>query len=97
MVYRNFKCYIFHFNNYVALTINVEVNGVQGRTEFYVGEHVRLTCRNEKPISAFGWEIKNIGLVVSRGVRIATKNTYNTSYISEVESTLMIIFIEELN
>ena len=32
-------CYIFHFNNYVALTINVEVNGVQGRTEFYVGEH----------------------------------------------------------
>ena len=78
MVYGNFKCYIFHFNNYVALTINVEVNGVQGRTEFYVGEHLRLTCQNEKPISAFGWEIKNIGLVVSRGVRNDNLKTHIT-------------------
>ena len=37
-------------NNYVDMAIDVEVNGVAGKMEFYIGELLTLTCRNDIPI-----------------------------------------------
>ena len=52
MVYGIFKCYNFHFNNYVGFSILIKGDN---RTTFVVGEHICLLCI--APTVSIAWEI----------------------------------------
>ena len=54
LVYGNFKCYNFNFNNYVGLRIEVNETATT-RTQFCVGEMLTLVCRHDTSIHA--WEV----------------------------------------
>ena len=76
MVYGNFKCYIFHFNDYLGLTIEIILDGaITSQIYFCIGEILTLICRNDTAI--YAWYVppivSAIELQVSRGIPRYTK------------------------
>ena len=62
----DFKCYNFHFNNYVGLSIEIQVNGTATtRTQFCIGEIVSFVCRHDTSIYA-GLSLKRASAVLYR-------------------------------
>ena len=89
-------CYNFNFNNYVGLSIEIQVNGTATtRTQFCVGELLTFVCR---PVtSTFGiyaWEIPSVvaghDLLVSRGTPTNSFNNFNVTLVSDTEVTLVL-------
>ena len=59
-------CYNFHFNNYVGLSIEIQVNGTATtRTQFCIGEIVSFVYRHDTSIYA-GLSLKPASAVLYR-------------------------------
>ena len=83
LVYGNFKCYIFHFNSYVDMSIEILVNETTTtRTQFCVGEMLTLVCRHYTSIHA--WEVPpsmtGIDLLVTGGFPTNSVNNINATH-----------------
>ena len=78
MVYWIFKCYNFHFNNYVGFSILIKG---ENRTTFVVGETICLLCI--APTLSIAWEIPPFSgisdFVVSSGFPEEQQNGFNAS------------------
>ena len=97
MVYGIFKCYNFHFNNYVGFSILIKGDN---RTTFVVGEHICLLCI--APTVSIAWEIPPFSgisdFVVSSGFPEEQQNGFNASInIKDGKSTLIFVVSKKMN
>ena len=96
MVYGNFKCYNFHFNNYVGSSILIKDG--ENRTTFMIGETICLVCVTQT--SSVAWEIPSfIGasdLVVSSGFPEGLKKGFTAS-LKDGNSTLSFVISKKMN
>ena len=97
MVYANFKCYNFHFNNYVGFSIQIKVNRITTikstiTTAFMVDETLRLTCIRDTP--SFLWEIPplivEVDLKVKAGFPTSNKDGFKATFANN-KSTLIFV------
>ena len=96
MIYGIFKCYNFHFNNYVGFSIIIK-NG-NNRTTFFIGETLCLGCTSQT--IQIVWEIPpfvgSSDLVVSQGFPEEQSKGFNASF-KDGKATLSFVVSDKLN
>ena len=90
----------YHLNNYLGLTIEIQVYGVATTTtQFCIGEILTLVCRNDTTV--YIWQVPPVitgtKFQVTPANPTASVNNINATYVSHTESTLVFVASKSLN